>query len=260
MTLRETIAGGLAGLVLLAAAGGADAKSYDPAFRIDNSAYDALLGEYVTGSGVRYAAWHANAEDRAALDTYVSQLEAASPTELTRYQRLAFWINAYNAVTLKLILDHYPVKSIKKIDNPWKEKRFTVQGTSYSLDEIENEVIRKQWKEPRIHFAINCGAVSCPPLRAQAYEGAVLDEQLEEQTVAFLGNPDFNDVDDRGRLQLSKIFGWYREDFDTASGSLAAYVRPYFDELKQLTPEQLKKVKVKTQGYDWDLNEAPAEP
>lgn len=238
----------------LALAIAAAARDYDPDLVVDHSPFDALLAKYVASDGVRYAAWKESEGDRRALEEYVATLAAAQPSGLPRYSRLAFWINAYNALTLDLVLDHYPVKSIKDIRSPWKRKLITVEGREFSLDEIENDIIRKTWKEPRIHFALNCAARSCPPLRAEAYESLELDRQLEEQTAAFLADERFNFVDDGGRLHLSKILDWYREDFEAGGIDLVDWVRPHVPALADA--EGGKSSKVKFEGYDWALNEA----
>jgi hypothetical protein len=231
-------------------------RDYDRAAFVDHSPFSALLAKYVQKGGVRYAEWHASGDDRQALDDYLATLAAVEPSALTRYQRLAFWINAYNAFTLDLVLDQYPLESIRDIDSPWKRKLVTVEGRSLSLDEIENEIIRPGWKEPLVHFGLHCAAVGCPPLRPEAYEGPRLHEQLEEQARAFLADGTANRVDESGRLHLSKIFEWYREDFEQNRGSLVKWLTPYLPALEGRTA---KDVKISFADYDWSLNEAKPE-
>jgi hypothetical protein len=172
---------------------------------------------------------------------------------------LAYWIDVYNAVTLNLVLENYPLESIKDLggvlSSPWKRKLIVVEERELSLDEIENSIIRPSFREPRIHFALNCAAKSCPPLRAEAYTGERLDEQLEEQTIAFLWNPAENGLDEKGRLALSRIFDWYRSDFEEAAGSVVEFVRPYLPALQGEDPAEA--VPVRYREYDWSLNEAP---
>jgi hypothetical protein len=242
------------GVFALAAA--AAAKDYDPSAVVDHSPFTTLLAKYVVEDGVRYAAWQTDAADREALSAYVAALAAAKPSELTRYQRLAFWINAYNALTLDMLLEHYPVKSIRDIDSAWKRKVTTVEGRELSLDEIEHDIIRKEWKEPRVHFALNCAAASCPPLRPEAYDGPRLHEQLEEQTRAFLADAMENRGDEKGRLRLSRIFDWYREDFEQEKVSLFHWLRPY---LAGLEGRDSADVRIHFEDYDWRLNESGAE-
>ena len=219
--------------------------------------YDRLLREHVSPDGVRWAAWAANDRDRAALSGAVHLFTEMRPSGLPDEARLAYWLNLYNALTLQLVLEHYPVGSIREIDgpggSPWKRELVTVEGRELSLDEIENAILRVEFSEPRIHFALNCAARSCPPLRAEAFDAARLDEQLEEQTVRFLQDGRENDVDEEGRLHLSRVFEWYAADFEKAAGSVAAWVRGYVD-------RAVDGAEIRYREYDWALNEAPGRP
>lgn len=223
----------------------------------DHTRLDALLQRYVSAEGVDYAAWHDTEKDRRALWDYVEHLEGIPISGLReepggREEALAYWINLYNAATLQLILGRYPVDSIKDLggflSSPWDKELVEVEGRKLTLNQIENDIIRPQFQEPRIHFALNCAAKSCPPLRAGAFFGPRLEEQLEEQARTFLGNADFNRIEDDGTYRLSKIFDWYRDDFKAKAGSVPAYVAPYL-------PGGGEKAKVKHFGYDWDLND-----
>ncbi|HET9887233.1 MAG TPA: DUF547 domain-containing protein, partial [bacterium] len=151
----------------------------------DHSAFDGLLHRYVVPTGVDYRTWSQNKEDRSALRSYLATLAQQAPSRLERSEALAYWINLYNAATLSLVLEHYPVASIKDIgtalSSPWKKKVVTVEGQRLSLNEIENDIVRPSFLEPRIHFALNCAARSCPPLRNEAYLGPQLESQLEAQ-------------------------------------------------------------------------------
>jgi hypothetical protein len=225
----------------------------------DHSAYDALLHRYALPTGVDYRSWSRSKEDLATLRSYLASLERQAPSRLERSEALAYWINLYNAATLNLILEHYPIATIKDIgtalSSPWKKRLVTVEGKQLSLNEIENEIIRPSFLEPRIHFALNCAARSCPPLRTEAYVGMQLETQLEEQTIAFVGDAKMNYVDDKGLLHLSKIFDWYAKDFEEAKGSAVAFVRPYISALQAYTATG-KTPPVKFEDYDWSLNEA----
>jgi hypothetical protein len=216
---------------------------------------DRLLGEYVATDGVRYSDWWHDDADVAALDRVVEGFAAMSPSDLPRDARLAYWINLYNAVTLKLVLDHYPIATVRHLagpdTTPWKLELVTVEGRALSLDDIENAIIRPEFGEPRIHFALNCAARSCPPLRAEAFVAERLDVQLEEQTALFLGDPRENGVDDEGRLVVSRIFDWYGVDFEKAGGSVAGWVRTY---LEGADPDS----EIEFREYDWELNESSA--
>lgn len=223
--------------------------------------FDTLLHKYVKGTGVDYNAWDTNDADLGALRRYVAALETVPISQLpdepaARDAELAYWINLYNAATLHLVLEDYPVDSIKDLggllSSPWDRKVVTVEGTELTLNDIENRVIRARFDdEPRIHFALNCASKSCPPLRAEAYTGARLDEQLEEQTRAFLSDPGHSRVEG-DHYRLSKIFDWYKDDFVKAAGSVPAFVRPYVPRAETLRED----AKVKHLDYDWALNEA----
>jgi hypothetical protein len=215
--------------------------------------FDRLLREHVAADGVRWAAWAASERDRAALARAVTAFAGMRPSELPDHARLAYWINLYNALTLQLVLEHYPVGSIREIggpeDSPWKRELVTVEGRELSLDQIENAILRREFSEPRIHFALNCAARSCPPLRAEAFDAERLDEQLEEQTVRFLRDPRQNGVDEEGRVHLSRVFEWYAADFAKAGGSVAAWVQTYLD-------GSAAGSEIRYREYDWALNDA----
>ena len=177
---------------------------------------------------------------------------------MPRVDKIAFWINAYNALTVRLILDHYPLRSIRDIGwlpgAAFRQSFIPMQnlrGEPISLDDIEHRVLRAQFAEPRIHFALVCAARSCPPLRTEAYRGAVLAQQLDDQGRNFLGMPTKNRVDRvAGTMYLSPIFKWFRPDFET-DGPLAAFVAPYFD----LKAADVAHFTIEFLDYDWSLNE-----
>jgi len=214
---------------------------------------DRLLAEYVRDEGVRWAAWADHEGDRAALSDAVESLAAMRPSRMEEDARLAWWIDLYNALTLRLVLDHYPVASIREIDgpdgSPWRRKLVTVEGRELTLDEIENGIIRPEFRDPRVHFALYCAARSCPPLRPEAFVADRLDEQLEEQTDRFLRDPQRNGVDADGHLVLSRLFEWYAEDFEAAGGSVVGWVRSRLEGV----PEGAE---IEYREYDWALGEA----
>ena len=176
-----------------------------------------------------------------------------------RNDRIAFWINAYNAFTVRLILDHYPVTSIRKIG--WLplaafRERFIpmpgLKGRTISLDEIEDDTLRAQFREPRIHFALVCAARSCPPLRGEAYRGADLDRQLDDQARAFLNDVTKNRIDAKTKtLYLSSIFDWFGGDFEAAAGTVPDYIAQYVGghDLR------LSAYRIEYLDYDWALNQ-----
>lgn len=232
----------------------------------DHSAFDTLLQNHVkpiTGSSaVDYAGFK---KDRAALQAYLKSLSTVSQEVFDGWSRdhqLAFLINAYNAGTVELILTRYPnIKSIRQISSPWGKKFVSLFGKKVSLDHIEHGLIRgDRYNEPRIHFAVNCASIGCPPLLNAAYKGEALDAQLEASTKLFLSDKSRNFYDGK-RLNVSKIFSWYRKDFEQGWGganSLSEFLSLYKESLS-LTDAQTSAlvngdIKIKSTSYDWDLN------
>lgn len=180
---------------------------YDFGYR----AYLPILTKYVTDGLVDYQGLQA---DRAGLDSLVAGLARAQLSAATREEKLAFYINAYNMITLRSIIDAYPVKSIKDIDGVWDKKKWSVAGEQVTLNEIEHEILRKEFNEPRIHIAINCASKSCPPLVSQPYYPQNLSDQLELVSRFFATSPTYNSLDPaRGVAELSQIFEWFGDDF-----------------------------------------------
>ena len=208
--------------------------------------YDALLKKYVSGGGVRYSAWKANAADMAALEKVISAVAAENPSSYPRNEKLAFYINAYNASILSEALQKYPTKSVKDtLFTFFTAKRITVAGEKMSFNHLEKDIIRPLG-EPRIHFALNCASRSCPPLRTEVYSGAKLDAQLDEQARGYV-NGDHGVKVNGDTAQISKIFDWYKEDFGGDAG-VSAF-------LKKHRKEKSDFKTVSYQDYDWGLNE-----
>ncbi len=206
--------------------------------------WDDLLRTYVSSSGwVNYAGMR---PEKARLEKYLALLQANPPqSSWSREEEMAFWINAYNAHTVKLILDHYPLKSIRDIDkgNPWDVKRIKIGNKLYSLNEIENEMLRKRFGDARIHFAVNCAAKSCPPLYNRAWQASTLSQTLDERAGAFINDKQYNLITP-SKASVSKIFEWYASDF----GDLIAFLNRY-------ARVKLKAgAKVVFLEYDWSLN------
>ncbi len=225
----------------------------------DHAPYTAILASHVNEGRVTYARLKANRES---LDEYLNQTGAVERAVFDAWpedEQLAFLINLYNAATLKLIIDNYPVSSIKSLGglarSPWRLDFVPLFGKLVSLDHIEHGIIRKAYHEPRIHFALVCAAKSCPPLRNEAYIGRQLEEQLNSQAETFLRDNTKNRVDpSTGTLQLSSIFKWYLQDFATDQAGLIAYVKPYLPS-GDVAWLQDNKAKVSYLEYDWTLNE-----
>ncbi len=212
---------------------------------VDHKSWHNLLQKHVSPEGnVDYRGFQ---NDVAELDSYLSDLSSNAPTEnWSKEEKLAYWINAYNAFTVKLILDNYPVASIKDISRPWDQDFFKIGGEDFDLNTIEHTILRKM-DEPRIHFAIVCASASCPKLINEAYEADTLEKQLSEVTRDFLADTRRNRITP-DRLELSKIFSWFDKDFKE-EGTLIEFLQPYTE------VKVSKKAKVSYLTYDWSLNE-----
>ena len=220
---------------------------------VDHGLYAQLLKKHVVEPRVDY---HGFKRDESLLDQYLDQLSAVRPASLSPNEAMAFYINAYNAFTIKLILTKYPdLNSIKELgsffSSPWDKKFIPLGGHRVSLDHIEHDILRPRFKDPRVHFAINCASKGCPPLRNTPYTGEELHRQLEEQTIAFINNPQQNFFKD-GTLFISKIFKWFKEDFNH---NPEAFVRQYArGELKRTLDRAPGGSKLSYLPYDWSLN------
>lgn len=221
----------------------------------DHSTFDDLLQRHVDADGrIDYRGMR---EDAAELDRYLEQLADAPFEELGRNEKLALRINAYNAFTLRLILDHQPLDSIRDFpaDHRWDAERWQVGGHTWSLNQIEHEQIRPKFREPRIHFALVCAAVGCPPLRNEAYTGARLEEQLADQTRYVHSHPRWFRFDpDRNVVHLTKLYDWYGSDFTQQQApSVLDYAARYAPELRQAL-EAGRNPDVQWLEYDWTLD------
>lgn len=216
----------------------------DDAKTISHSTFNSLLVANVTASGVvNYSGFKGNQ----AFQSYLQTLSAAKPknTNWSKNEKLAFWINAYNAFTIKLINDNWPVKSIRDIKDPWKQKNIKIGGETYDLNTIEHEILRKM-QEPRIHFAIVCASYSCPKLLNEAYTTEKMESQLEAQTKSFVNDTKRNKIT-ATKAELSELFNWFKSDF-TSKGTLIEYINKYS------TVQINKNAKVSHLTYDWSLN------
>jgi hypothetical protein len=223
---------------------------------VDHSLYADLLNKYVKDGVVNYQGFK-NEEKR--LDEYLKVLEGTDTGKLSRNEQLAFYINVYNATTIKLILSGYPgIRSIWdlgsrifKSKSPFRKNIVRIEGKAISLDDLEHGIIRPRFKEPRIHFAVNCASKSCPPLISEPYQGSILDQQLDDSTRAFLNNAERNRLEGN-RLYVSKIFKWFEEDFnDDVVGFFLIFADA---EIKEKLTADKDKIKVKYLDYDWSLN------
>lgn len=236
------------------------------AFDHTHSEWTSVLEKYVSSKGlVNYKLIkHDLAGDVAhPLKSYLSNLQKVSYPDFQKWdqpKKMAFLINAYNAFTVKLIVNHYPVKSIKKIGgfltNPWKIEFFSLlDGKIKSIDPIEHEWLRPKFKDYRIHAAVNCASISCPLLRKEAYVAKKLSAQLDEQMRLWLNDRTRNELDSKSNVfQISKIFDWYEDDFVDWGGGVVQVINKYTGN-KPLNRELASKIKLKYLNYNWDLNE-----
>lgn len=224
--------------------------------------WQALLGTHVRESpdGVNrfdYRSLANSPADRQALDRYIASLEAAAPSRLSRADQFAYWANLYNAVTIDVVVERYPVRSIRDIKpnplalGPWGVPRVTVEGRRLSLDDIEHRIMRPTFNDPRVHYAVNCASIGCPNLQRQAFRGATLEAQLDAAARAFINHPRAVQVTPRG-LRLSSIYQWFRADFGTEA-QLRAHLQRYA--APALAAQIAAAPRIAGYGYDWSLND-----
>ena len=252
------------------------ARAQSPGFDHQHAAWTSLLRKHVRlvrGGQATQVAYAGFKTDRAALKAYLDRLSAVTPAAFAGWstaERQAFLINAYNAFTVELILTRYPdLKSIKDLgsllSSPWKPKWIAMLGAQVSLDDIEHAMLRKRgdYDDPRVHFAVNCASIGCPALREEAFVATRLDAQMDEQTLRFMSDRTRNRWNPlRGRLELSKIFDWYGEDFllgHRGICSLQAFAAHHADQLAD-APVDRERIRAGGFGiaytdYDWALND-----
>ena len=229
-------------------------------FDHEHAAWTDLLGRYVRDGVVDYAGL--NQDGQPALNAYLEDLETAAGHQSAwpREQRLAYWINAYNAYTVRLILDNYPLKSIRSIGllpGAAFRRRFIplgIGGAELTLDDIEHRTLRPEFEDARIHFAIVCASISCPPLQSQAFRASDIDAELDAAARQFLTDETRNRLEtDSATLFLSSIFDWFREDFERDAGSLEAFVSRFLSE-SDAAAFRIGSFRIRFLDYDWSLN------
>ena len=228
--------------------------------------YAELLANFVIGGQVDYAGLQAN---RRQLDSLLKNIATADIDSATADQKLAFYINAYNLITLRSIVDAYPVKSIKDIDGVWDKQKWPVAGEAVTLNQIEHDILRQQFAEPRIHMAVNCASIGCPPLASTPYRADSINLQLDRASRRFCADSSYNWIDTAsGRAHLSSIFDWYGDDFVKPDADLAP--RRNLDDKQIATlhfvlrhqPSAVQQavknrvITVEYLDYDWRLNDS----
>lgn len=218
--------------------------------------WDSLLHRHVKANG--FVDYKGMVRDSAELNRYLTLLSAANPDakNWSREEKMSFWINAYNAFTVKLIVDHYPVKSIKDIkrgipfvNTVWDIKFIKIGGKTYDLNNIEHSILRPDFKDARVHAAINCASYSCPALRAEAFTAKKLDAQLTDAMQSFVRDPLRNRITGP-KAEISEIFKWFRGDFTREKSNIRNYLNQYAAVALNANG------KIEYIDYDWRLNEA----
>lgn len=235
------------------------------------AALDALLRRYVLTPAdgvnrVRYAAWKASTADLAALDAWIAAAAAQRPSAMVRAEAFAYWGNLYNALTLKVVLERYPVRSIRDIRSsgvvfdprqfigPWRTRLVTVEGRRMSLDDIEHETMRPTFRDPRVHYAVNCASIGCPNVLPRAWRAATLERELDVAAAAFVNHPRGVTVLADGRLRVSSIYRWFREDFGNDDNGVVAHLRRHA--APALAARLGPGTSIADDAYDWALNDA----
>ena len=249
-------------LLIIAIVGSHSSFAYDHSYK----SYNEILKQVVVVEGHQSSVDYSKLKsDTSSLDEFIEDIEYIGKTEFdtwSREQQIAFLINAYNALTIKLILTEYPVDSIKDyggfiVNSPWHRNFFTLFGKDSTLNIIEHDFLRKQYKEPRLHFVLVCASRSCPPLINEAYVADKLEQQFTDATTNFLRDSERNRFNtENNKIEISKIFKWYKKDFITSAGSVNAYVAPLMtDDAALQTLIANKETKIKFLEYDWSLND-----
>lgn len=243
-------------------------QAHDPhsITEIDHAAWQAVLDRFLIvnepgASRFDYAAARQNGGDVMVAD-YVDAMTKVAVGQLGRDQQFAYWVNLYNALTVKVVLDHDPVKSIRDIDispgffssGPWGKKLITVEGRSLSLDDIEHRILRPIWRDARIHYAVNCASVGCPALAGDAFDADKLDTQLDQAARDFINHSRAVRVQDDGRFVLSSLYDWYRDDFGKSDSDFIAHLKSFAGPELMAILGDINDLDIAGYEYDWALN------
>lgn len=231
--------------------------------KIDHALWGDFLDRFLieTPDGInRIAYGQVGSKDRDQLDQYIESLTALPISTYNRSEQMANWVNLYNALTVQVILDHYPVDSIRDIDispglfsdGPWGKKLVTIEGERVALDDIEHQILRPIWRDPRIHYVVNCASLGCPNLHPQPFSAATLDQQMDQAARDFINHERGVNVE-RGRLVVSSIYEWFGEDFGDGDRDIIAHLKGY------AAPDLAEKLSsissIYDDRYDWRLND-----
>ncbi len=235
---------------------------------VDHTSWQRFLSRYVMPSrdGIHRIAYRAvPTADRDALKAYLDDLATVRATGLTRDEQFAYWVNLYNALTIDTVLAHYPVDSIRDIDispglfanGPWGRTLIEIEGRPISLDDIEHRILRPIWRDPRIHYAVNCAALGCPNLAMTAYTAAGKERLLTDSASAFV-NHDRGSMIADGALRVSSIYAWFDEDFGGSDAGIIAHLKQHARGVRALGLEA--QTRIAGHAYDWRLNDKAGTP
>jgi hypothetical protein len=273
--MRSLLAPALGLLIMLACAGGqagppADlwgrwlAHDPDSTRRIDHGEWDAFLMRYlrIGAEGVHRVAYgEVTPGDRGLLERYIAHVAELPISDYDRAEQMAYWINLYNALVVRLVVDHYPIASIRDIGSgtgapgagPWRRELVEVEGVPLSLHDIAHRILRPIWRDPRVHYALACGAVGCPNLQPEPFEAEQLERQLSEAAMAYVNHARCIRIED-DQLALSSLYRWYRDDFGGTDRDVINHLMAYAE------PDLAMKLqhfdRISDDGFDWRLNDA----
>jgi hypothetical protein len=230
---------------------------------IEHGEWALLLTKYIKPgkAGLNtFAYGKVSAADKAALKNYIGSLEAIEVTGYNKNEQLAYWINLYNAVTIRVVLDHYPVKTIRDVDisgflknGPWQKELVTVEETPLTLDDIEHAILRPIWKDPRIHYGVNCASVGCPNLQTTAFTGKTASAQLDAGAKAYINSTRGIVISKRGNASVSSIYSWFAHDIGNSEGGVMQHLLKFAN--PDLAEKLTKAGRLSDTHYDWSLNE-----
>ena len=232
--------------------------------KIDHSAWGEFLVRFlrIGEDGVHRIAYGAvTPSDRARLERYISQMAEVHISKHNRAEQMAFWINLYNALVVRLVVDHYPIASIRDIGSrtgapgagPWRQELVEVEGVPLSLHDIANRILRPIWRDPRVHYALSCGAVDCPSLQPQPFEADQLERDLSDAAMDYINHSRCIRIDG-DQLGLPSLFRWYRDDFGGSERDVINHLMAYAEPSLAMKLQQFDHIS--DDGFDWRLNDA----
>jgi len=238
-----------------------EAHDQTSTLEVDHSAWQSFLDRYVLagGDGILRVNYAVDPSDRAKLNDYLAAIQAMDPRKLSRAKQLAYWINLYNAMTVEVVLRNPKKGSILRMGKglfsigPWDDPVLHIAGENLTLNDVEHRILRPIWRDHRIHYALNCASLGCPDLNPAAYTGANAETLLTQSEADYIGHPRGVSFSDQGRLQLSSIFKWYRQDFARDQAELLDYLARHHAELSDRLSVYDGRIDYR---YDWNLNRA----